>query len=160
MSRPITPAVLTSMLAQESAEGYVITLDLDHPTMTDPIRVCSHQTDFRSQGQTYLACPFQIDGPADSQDAPPQVPLSVQNVDRRIVQGVRSIPPGEGEMSVRMGVVTTRFPDVEEYGPFHFVMKTVRYTREVVTGELSFENILSRPVSWARFTPNDHQGMF
>lgn len=160
MSRAISAPILTSMMAQESPDGYVILLTFTHPTLMDPIRVASSQLDFRSNNETYLACPFQVDAPADSAEAPPQVQLSIQNVDRRIVQAVRSIPPGAGEMAVTMAVVTERFPDTVEFGPFHFTMKSATYNRLVVTGELSFENILSEPASWARFTPNDHPGMF
>ena len=160
MSRVISAPVLSSMLAQESAEGYVILLTFTHATLMDPIRVASAQSDFRSNNETYLACPFQVDGPPDTADAPPQVQLSIQNVDRRIVQALRSIPPGDGQLGVTMAVVTTSLPDTVEYGPFNFTMKSATYSRLVVTGELSFENILSEPASWARFTPNDHPGMF
>ena len=159
MSRAQSVPVLQSSWAQESEEAYVVLLTLRHAVLPDPIRVASHETDFQSNGATYLACPFQIDGPPDTPDAPPATQLSVQNVDRRIVLGVRSIPPGAGDLDVEMAVVTQRQPDTIEFGPYPLKMKSATYNRLVVSGELGFENILSQPASWARLTPNDHPGM-
>ena len=71
MSRAQSLPVLKSSWAQESEEAYVVLLTLRHAVLPDPIRIASHETDFQSQGATYLACPFQIDGPPDTPDAPP-----------------------------------------------------------------------------------------
>ena len=160
MSRAISPTVLSSMMAQESAEAFVILLTFSHPILASPIRVCSHKQDFLSNGLTFLACPFQIDLPSESASELPRVQLTNDNVDRRIVEGVRSIPHGAGALTVTMELVTEGLPDTVEAGPFDFLMKRATYNRLVVVGEIAFEDILNLSHPSGKFTPNDHPGMF
>jgi hypothetical protein len=157
MARVLSAAVLSALMAQDTSEGFVILLTIDHADLAQPIRVCSNQTDLTSNGDVYQAFPFQVNLPSESDDAPPQVTLSIDNVDRQIVTAVRTIssPP-----TVDMSVVMLSDPDTVEVGPFTFTLNGVEYDRLTVSGQLGFEQILSQPWPEGTFNPTGFPGLF
>ncbi len=160
MSRTISASVLTSMMAQESSEGYVILLTIDHATLASPIRVASSNANFVSNGETYFPYPFQVDLPSDDPEQTNTVELKIDNLDGVITAGVRAIPPGTAQPSVTMEVVTMDAPNTVEVGPLTLSLTSVSITRLVVSGTLAYEPILDRQYPSGRMTPLDFPGMF
>ena len=157
---PITPAVLSSMMAQESSEGYVILLLITHSSIPVPIAVASHNTVFTSNGLDYLPLPFQIPLPGDDPETTNTVELAIDNIDGTIAAGVRGIPPGSVPPNVAMSVVTIARPDTIEVGPITMSIVSVTLTRLVVTATLSYDPIFDRPYPADRLTPLTVPGMF
>jgi len=69
-------------------------LTLTHPNLLEPVRVVWDSKDFVYAGNTYTGFPFDITILSDD-DAPPKAQLTIQNVDSRIGETVRSLltPP-------------------------------------------------------------------
>jgi len=163
VSRPITASVLSSMMAQESAEGYVLLLAITHASISVPIRVASAGAPgapFVSQGESYIYCPFTLDLPGDDPESINTIEVSIDNVDRSIAGSIRQIPPGSVPPGFALSVVTLDLPDAVEVGPLALSMLSVSLNRLVVTGSLSYEPILDRSYPSARFFPFDFPGMF
>lgn len=156
MSRNISTPVLSSMMAQESDQGYVILLKIDHTDISPAIYLSSTDENFTSNGQLYLGCPFKIDMPGTND----RVTMTVDNVDRNIVLGVRSVTPGTTPPSVDMSIVTLDTPNTVEAGPFNLSLKDARWNKLVVTGRLAYEDIQNEPYPYRRFTPSDYSGLF
>lgn len=96
--------------------------------------------------------------PEETEEAPPVVQLSICNVDRSIVNAVRSV---SGEpITVTMSIVLASSPDVIEAGPITFVMLDVEYDAGAVTGTLAFEgDVLNQAYPSETFNPSDYPGL-
>jgi hypothetical protein len=148
------------MMAQESTEGYVILLKINHAEMTVPIRVASTNTNFLSNGETFQPFPFRIDLPGDDPEQISTVELSIDNVDGQITAGIRSLTPGLAPPTVTMNLVTMDAPDDILVGPLNLSLSRVSINRLVVSGSLTYEPILDRSYPSLRFYPFVAPGMF
>ena len=91
MSRPVSLTFKQAVNAQETSEAFLILITIDHPDLSQPIRVTSDAVDTTSRSNLFVAFPFELTLPADSEDRPPRASLRIDNVDRQIVQAIRDI---------------------------------------------------------------------
>lgn len=147
-----------ALFAAQTGECFLVILTLSHPVLPAPIRVVNNGEPIESRGETYQRFPFEIKMPDEDDQAPGRVTLRICNVDRQIVDAVRSLT---GELlTVTMEIVLASSPDVVEAGPFEFSLRDARYDELVVEGELAYEDILNEPFPAATFTPNTTPGIF
>lgn len=145
------------MFAQETGEVFVLLVTIAHADMPAPIRVCNAGATVTSGGQDFVHFPFEIDLPRESEDAPPTVTLRICNVDRQIVEAVRTYA---GEITVTVNLVLASSPDTVEAGPFEFTMREAHYDALVVEGTLAFQDVLNEPYPADSFTPSRFPGLF
>jgi len=157
MVRPLSAVTRRAIFSQETGEVFVILLSIRHADLTETIRVCSDSRNLESRGETYLACPFRAALPSEQEGELARVRLMIDNVERRIVEAVRTISSAP---SVTLEVVLASHPDVVEAGPFEFALRDVSYDELTVEGELSFENVLNEPYPEGIFSPADFPGIF
>lgn len=156
MSRTLSPAAVRELLAQSSGEVFVLLLTLTHASMP-AVRLASNTEAVTSRGQVFLAFPFSLDLPADLAEQLVTVQLSISNVDRRLVQALRSIAD---PIAVTLEVVTAGSPDTVEVGPYLFDMQSVSYNAASITATLSYEPILNEPFPAGSFTPQSFPQLF
>lgn len=166
MSRSISASGLAGMFAQETDVEYVVILQLDHDLLsTGPIRVARsnrsiYTTACSSDGtkQEFIAFPFGVDLPSETEDEMPRSVLQIGNVDRRVVQGVREV---NSPIDVTMHVLSGTSTDFTiEAGPWVFKLRDVEYDDLVVSGDLRFEDWLNEPSPADAFTPSKVPGIF
>lgn len=157
MPRTLSAQAKAAIFAQETGEAVILLLTIEHADLAEPIRVSSDAVDTVSDSITYQAFPFQITFPRDSDDAPPQVRLTIDNVDRRIVQAVRELmtPP-----TVNLQLVLASQPDVVEVVPGEFTLASVTFDALAVEGVLKFDDILNEPFPKDVVTPATFPGLF
>ncbi|NNG04359.1 MAG: DUF1833 family protein [Inquilinus sp.] len=153
---PVSATYKQAAYAAETGEAPIVLLTIDHADLAAPIRVTSDAVDTASRGDTYVAFPFRVSLPDDTEEAA-RARLEIDNVDRRIVEAVRSIssPP-----SVRLEVVLAGTPDLVEAGPFDFELEETRYDLLVVSGELAFEPVLDLAMPADSLSPGLFPGLF
>jgi len=95
--------------------------------------------------------------PAEFDDQLPTVQLQIDNVDRRIMEGVRALTSAP---AVTLEVVLASAPDTVEAGPFAFTLKAADYDALVISGTLAFEDVLNEPYPQYAFTPGSFPGLF
>lgn len=156
--RSISTAAKKALFAQQTGEAFIALLTLDHPGFDNPIRVCRNSVQIVSGGNTYLPFPFDITLPDESDEAPPRVTLSIDNVDRQIVEAVRSV--NGDPISVSLSVVMASTPNTVEAGPFDLSLRSVSYDSLVVEGQLQYEDILLDAFPAGIYTPATHPGLF
>ena len=156
MPRVVSAPMRDAGYAQETGEAPLVLLTIDHPDLTAPIRVTSDAVDTISRLETYIAFPFRVTLPDDTEEAA-RSRLEIDNVDRQIVAAVRAVssPP-----SVTIEVVLASSPDLVEAGPFDFELEEARYDVLVVSGELAFEPILDLAVPGDVMSPGLFPGLF
>ena len=157
MSRNLTTAAKRALAASETQEAFLILLTIDHPDLAPPIRVTSDAVDTVSRGETFIAFPFALSLPDDSDDRPPRARLAIDNVDRQIVQAIRSIGSAP---TVLIEIVRASAPETVEASFAEFTLTNTRYDALVVEGDLTLESFLTEPYPAAIFSPADFPGLF
>ena len=157
MSRTLSAAATQGVNAQQTAEIYLIILEIDHDDIASPIRVVNNTEDVVSNGDTYVGYPFEIALPPDTDQGLVNASLRIDNVDRQIVDALRvvSTPP-----TVAISVILSSSPDTLEAGPFNMTVEAADYDALTVTFTLAFENILNEPFPALRFDPPSYPGLF
>lgn len=151
-----TTAALRAAFRQETDEVFLIILDIDHPALADPIRVVNNSENIVSNGNTYVAFPFEIRLPDEAEDQP-RVTLTIDNVDRVIVDTIRSLTTAP---TVSISVILASSPNDIEVGPFVMTLREVTYDVMTVQGELTFDDVLNEPFPGDSFIPAHYPGLF
>ena len=108
-------------------------------------------------GEQYFAFPFRIDLPDDDAESMPEISLTIDNVDRQIVETLREIssPP-----TVSHFVVMASAPDQIEAGPFDMALREADYNSTTVTGKLVWEDFLNQKYPAHDYAPANFPGLF
>ena len=157
MPRALSTAARQAIYGAQTAEVFLPLLTIAHPALSPSLYFVSNTQNVTSRGQVYLGWPFEIALPGEFDDQQPVVQLRIDNVDRRILEGIRMLtsPP-----TVTLEVVLASAPDTVEAGPFALSLRTIGYDALVITGTLTYEDVLNEPAMQYRITPNFFPGAF
>jgi len=158
MSRTVSEAAVRAMFDQETTEAFLVKLEIDHSTWGTPYRFINDRADHTDGSSVeWIGYPFKIRLPDDRDDEAPIAELSIDNVDRQIVQAVREIqsPP-----SITLWVVLGSDIDDVVAGPYEFSLNSVKWDSLVVSGSLEYEPILNIRYPQDRFTYLTTPGLF
>lgn len=157
MSRNVSATLKSAAFAQRTDKVFLVLIEIDHDDLSTPIRVVNNTENITSNGNVYQAYPFEINMLSDLKDELPKVTLTIDNVDRQIVQAVRTVSSAP---DVTLSVVLADAPNTIEAGPFAMSLKNASYDAFVVSGELGAEDILNEPYPEGTFNPVDFPGLF
>lgn len=157
MSRTLSQAARRAINAQETEQVFLLLLTLDHEELAEPIRVVNNTENVTSRGALYVAYPFEIALPGEDPESVARVTLRIDNVDRQIVQSLRTV---QAPLSTALEVVLAASPDTVEAGPFNMTLVAAEYDALVVTGELAFEDVLNEPFPGHSYIPSEYPGLF
>lgn len=157
MVRSLSQAMLEGIFSQETKEVALIMLTIEHEDLSAPIRAVLNTENIVSRGETFLAAVFDVTFPTESADEVPRAKLRIDNVDRVIVQAVRSI---SGPPTVTLEVALASSPDTIEIGPYEFELTNVEYDELWVQGDIAYEDILNAAYPADTMTPADFPGIF
>lgn len=157
MSRSLSSLAARATRAQETGEVFLLLLTIEHASLAAPIRCVNNLTDITSNGETFVAFPFQIQLPDEQEDSPPRMRLQIDNVDRTIVASIRRLtsPP-----TVQLDVCVASQPDVIEASFPGFTLRQAQYDALMVEGDLSLDDIVTEPCPEGSFTPQFFPGLF
>lgn len=146
----------TAALAQHESNPFLVLLTIDHESLSDPIRVVSNNEQITSRGHVYLAYPFQIELPTDSDEAP-RARISIANVSRRIgkaIEGMVTSPTALIEI-----VLASALDDVERSWD-QFELAQVSWNAFAMTATLQHRHYWDEPWPKKRITPSKYPGLF
>lgn len=157
MSRQLSSNAMAEMTAQETGEVYAVLLTLDHDDLDAPIRVNNSGADITSNGENFIAFPFDIVLPDDPEGAAPRARLAIDNVDRQIISAVRGLSSAP---TILMQVIRVSDPDVIEAEWPDFKMTNISYDAKTVQGDLTIEEFTTEPYPASVFSPSLFPGLF
>lgn len=157
MSRDISLTARQALHAQETDDAFLILLTISHASLPVPIRVTSDAATTVSRGESFVSFPFTLSLPDDDEGRSPRARLVIDNVDRQIVQAVRTLTSAP---TVQIEIVRSAEPDVVEAAFADFRLYNVNYDSHVVEGDLTLENFTAEPFPAAVFSPSLFPGMF
>lgn len=84
-------------------EALLILLEIDHPFISDTIRLVSDNQDLISNGENYIKTSFRITRQSDVQGELPRIQLTVPNIGRELVRWIDTSGGGKGaSMTVKL----------------------------------------------------------
>jgi len=127
------------------------------PSGQSPIRFVNNNIDVTSRGDKFTAYPFSLRLPTDDGEKVPTVTLTIDNVDRAIVESIRGqlYPP-----SVKIEVVTSTYPDIVEKTIDFLALRSVDYDSLTITGTLEARGILNQRFPKESYTASIFPGIF
>lgn len=164
--RNLSPAAIRSLTSQESREAWIALMTIDHPNFTVPARFANDclltlpiagEYGVVSREMEFVYLPFNITLPSQDPNSTARAQISIDNVDRRIVQAVRS---ADSAVSVMIEIITASDPDHVEVTNPDFRLERVKYDSLTVSGEISIEYFDLEPFPNSSFTPSNFPGLF
>lgn len=155
--RAVTLTALEAILAPQTDQAFVFLLEIEHPNLSEPIRVTDNEANLVSNDELYLAFPFRIALPTDQEDQIPSVHIVIDNVDRRIAEAVESINT-PADLTFRL--VRAEDPDTIEAGPWSYKFRNISYDAFQVEATVTNEDILNEPFPKDIFSPATTPGIF
>lgn len=146
-----------AMFDEETDDGLLALLTIDHADLATPIRVVHDQVDVVSRGNTFTAFPFELILPTQEADSPPVARLTIDNVSREIAQTLRSVSSAP---SVLIEVVRIKDTETLELSYPLLSLRNVRYDALKVTGDLVSEDLQLEPYPAHTFSPANFPGLF
>lgn len=158
-TRNISAEGLRELFAQHSGSVMLAIATFHHATLPEPIRLVNDTRALEYGDNSYIALPFQLDLPDDVEDKVPNIELKVDNVDRRLVQLLRSVsdPPDVTIEIVRVSdnAVTG------ELGPLDFSLLDAKIGAQTVTLQIGYAvDILNEPATQHIFNPGTAPALF
>lgn len=158
MPRVLSSTMLQAMYAQETGEVPLVLIKIDHDDLPEPLRVTSDGADTISDGETYIAYPFEIVLPDEPEDGrSPRARLQISNVDRQIVRNLRGL---SGAPSFDLTIVRAGEPDLVEASWPRFSLRNALYDSLYVQGELSLDDVLQLRYPADSYLPSLFPGLF
>lgn len=158
MSRTISATALQAVLAQETDEIVLVTLKIDHSSLASPLLFVNDKQDLIRSDGTYVAFPFEVKFPEDTQDNTPKVNIVIDNVDQQVITALRQI---SSRPTITINIVLKSSPDTPEIGPLSMELKSVDYDALQISGNIGYEeDFLNEPFPSLEFTPKTAAGMF
>ena len=154
--------------AQETDVAVIVLLTLSTPDLPDNIRVCNVPVEkfddlgdnvygVTSNGQRYLFLPFDIELPQDDKTGAVTAKLTIDNVNRQIVQYARETKKA---INVNIQIVLSNNLDYVEMESDDFKLSNVSYDGFSVSGNLTVDYLGLDPFPCGRFTPSGFKGLF
>ena len=157
MSRNVSAELKQAVYAQETTESFIVLVTLSHPDLETPIRVNSSGQEVISNGDLFVAFPFEVILPDDVDDRPPRARLSIDNVSREIVLAIRTISSAP---FVTIQIVMASSPSTIEAEFPDFRLANITYDQLTVEGDLTLEEFIGEPYPARVFSPADFPGLF
>ena len=154
----VSTAFKQAVFAPQTGEAFLVLVTIDHPTLVTPARVTSDAVDTISRLETFIACPFEIVLAEQGVGKVPRMRLSIDNIDRGLVQAIRDA--GLDAPTVLVEVVRGSAPDTVEASWPDFSLTEARYDALVVEGDLTIEDFTALPYPYQTFTPSRFPGLF
>ena len=134
----------------------LVLLTITHEALGEPLRLVNNRENITSNGQTYIAFPFEITLPDSNEDAPPRAMVRIDNVSREIGQAIRLMTSAA---AVAIAVVRQEDPDTVEMEFTGMRNGGVQYDAMKVEFDLVFEDLAREPFPALTFSPAEFPGL-
>lgn len=157
MANQLSPELLAQLYGQESGDPFLTLLTLDHPSLTEPVRLVNNTENFVSRGETYLALPFSLALPPDDGESSREISLEMDNISLDLIGIIRSITD---VIDVKIEMVLASLPNEVQYEVEELKIRSISYDASKITATLYLDNFLQTELSSEKYTPITHPGLF
>ena len=140
MARPLSSIALQSAQALTTSEVWLLLLKLDHADLATPFYLVNNTESVIHETIEYIAYPFSVVLAEDDGEKLPKVRLTIDNVDRALVETIRSISDSP---SINIKLVLASQPNTVELEIDGLILREVEYDAFTITGTLYADDLLS-----------------
>lgn len=158
MPRSYSSAFKSTLNSVSAPESPLVCLEITHPALSQAVRVVNDNLDLTSNGNLFIAAPFECVLPDDMENQLPKAKLAIDNIGRDLVYWLETSGGGEGAKVRFMQVMRSRPNSIEWETTMN--LSNVQITMNKVTADLGFENIFSKPAVRIQYRPDNSAGMF
>ena len=158
MPRAYSAEYKSTLAVTSAPEAPLILLEITHAGLVTPVRVVNDTQNLTSNGNEYIACAFRCTLPDDFENQLPKATLSVDNVGKELMYWIETSAGGYGAKAHFMQVMRSRPNQIE--WEITINLSNVKATVKEVSGDLSFDNIFTRPAISMRYDPFTAPGIF
>jgi hypothetical protein len=155
--RTLSSAALASGNAAQTDEVWLALVEITHDDLVTPIRVVNNTEDITSNGNTFVGYPFDIVLTDDVDDSPPTASIEIDNVDRDILDTIRTITTAP---DVKIQIILASQPDTIELEIDGMQLVNVEADATTIQGNLQFTNILDQKFPQFSFVPSLFPALF
>jgi hypothetical protein len=135
-----------------------VLLEITNAALPQPIRVVNDNLDITLNGDLYVAFPFDVALPDDTQGKLPRAKLAMDNAGEDLTEWLDLSRGGAGS-SVRFIQVLRSNPDNIEW-EITMDLTNVDVTWTQVSGDLGFENLINQAAVCMAYTPETAPGLY
>ena len=135
----MSATAIAAALAPETDEVFLALLEINEASLAEPFRFVNNHEPITSRGNVYNASHFDLELPTERPDSIDAARITVDNVDRLIVEAVRV---AAGRPTARIEIILASDPDTVEAGPFDFEFSSVEYDQMTVSGTLAYDDVV------------------
>lgn len=154
----LSTTAIAAVQRTSDGQGFLELLTITGGGIAAPVRLVNDTRDVISNGETFLACPFQVVLPKDAAKEVPRAQLRIDNVGREIGQELEALEPG-AELTATIQVVYRATPNVIEY-EFTAPLSGIRANVLTVSAVMGPTDLMRRPAVAIRFDPFSAPGLF
>ena len=158
MAREYTDAFKSTLAEVSAEESPLILLEIDHPDLTQPVRVVNDMTDVTSNGDIYIAFPFRCVLPYDFDNQLPKARLSIDNVSRDLMFWIETTGGGQGSTATFKQIMRSN-PNLIEW-QIQMSLFNVTVNMQEISAELGFENLFGKPAVTFKYRPENSPGLW
>ena len=153
-------SVLATAGAQRVSDphGFLWLLTISGGGLPEPIRLVNDTRNLVSNGNTFLALPFEVVPPKNTAKEVPRAQLRIDNIGRELLAQLETLPVG-AELMGRFQIVYRATPDVIEHD-FPSPLGAIRADAFVITASMGQTELMRRPATAIRFDPTTAPGLF
>jgi hypothetical protein len=157
MARNFSQGFKLNLTSISPEENILYALEINHKALATPIRVVNDTLDLISNGETYLACGFNISLLSDSEKELPKARISVTTIKNDLQHFIES-SNGAQEATITIKLLRRSEPDTIEHElTCDLLNLSVDYF--TVTGTLGFDNILGRDAINVNYSSKESPGL-
>jgi len=156
VSRALSATSLAALLAQETEEVFLFLAEINHADWASPVRIVNDNQDLTSNGDTFVAFPFDVELVSEEPDRVATTVLKVCNVDRQIIALFDALAT---KPTVALSIVIASEPDTVIVGPQNFQITEYKSDQFVIEATLAYEDILNEPMPCHSYLPSDFPGL-
>ncbi len=158
MPRIFSGALKSNLIQVNNTDVAVFLIEINHPSLGQPIRLCDDSQDLVSNLNTYKSCPFKVTFPNDSDSEVPRARLEVDNIGRSLVTWLEQTNGAENT-TVKMMIVQKSNPDLIEYD-VELNFSQILITPFKVSGTIGFDRLLNARAVNQTYNPDDFKGLY
>jgi hypothetical protein len=153
---PISPQNARYIYAPSTDAAFWFLLTVWTPG--DPeIRLVNNLEPVVSRGLTFEPYPFSLVLPNDDSTKTPTVTITIDNVDRRLVELIRGLPTAP---NVKVELITSKFPDLVEREIDYLKVRNVEYNAMSIQFTLEIQNVMARQFPAGSYDPVQFSDLF
>lgn len=157
--RNLSSGAIRDLFVQNSGAVMLSCVTFNHFELPEPIRVVNNTVAIQFDGHEWIALPFELTLPSDNEDRVPNLEMIIDNIDRTLVELLRSV---SSMPSVRVDIIRVDGATItREIGPLDFSLLSSDIGVDAVTLTIGYAfDILNEPATQDILNPGTAPGLF